>query len=278
MLGENVHNLTDYILVSENASAGSNSLSSYDACPASDSYDLVKPAIESWRRVYLPSTRQRLNPYFSNYNLTDSDILNFYGLCAFEVALKDEIEFCGLFTPVDFLNFKYEADLLFSYGFGPSFNWGSTFGGAYVNSLSNSLSSVENSTQQVFLDFTHNSNILAVETALGFFPDSSPSNPLPTQYNPHTYSQKSSSFVPFAGNLVTELFECEDSKYYVRHLVNEEVFPLTDCGYGPTHTSDSMRELQAYLNAPSCVNATINGIRNFNILCNATLVEEIYSY
>ncbi|CAB68657.1 extracellular acid phosphatase Pho1 [Schizosaccharomyces pombe] len=278
MFGEDVHNFTNYILVSENATAGSNSLSSYNACPASDADDFTTPALEAWRNVYMPPIRQRLNPYFSNYNLTNDDILNLYGICSYEIALQDYSEFCKLFNSVDFLNFEYEGDLSFSYGMGNSVKWGSIFGGAYANSLANSLRSVENNTQQVFFAFTHDANIIPVETALGFFTDNTPENPLPTSYQVHSHSMKASEFVPFAGNLITELFQCEDSKYYVRHLVNEEVFPLSDCGFGPSNTSDGMCELYAYLNSPVRVNGTSNGIQNFDTLCNASAVAAVYPY
>ncbi|EPX70509.1 thiamine-repressible acid phosphatase Pho4 [Schizosaccharomyces octosporus yFS286] len=284
MFGEEMANKTKFTYLAEDESPGSNSLSNYNSCPvyAENNIDLkeVNEAGLAWRNVFLPSIVNRLNPYFSNYNLTNEDVTSFFYLCAYELTLKDESDFCSLFNPSDIMNFEYSYDVEYSLYGGPSSKWVNVLGGPYVQSLANSLRSVYNESdyQKVFLAFTHDGQIIPVETALGFFPDITPEHPLPVTHNPYSYSMKTSSFVPFAGNLITELFHCQDQKYYVRHLVNQQVFPLTDCGYGPSNSPDGMCELSAYLNSPVRYNSTHNGTDIFNDACKAKPVNVTINY
>ncbi|WBW73857.1 multiple inositol polyphosphate phosphatase [Schizosaccharomyces osmophilus] len=275
MFGEEMANKTKYIYLAEDETAGANTLSGHKACNVYNEKKInqkkTKHVLSEWEEIFLSPIKTRLNPYFSDYNLTNDDVRSFFYLCAFEVALKDESDFCSLFTPSEVINFEYDYDLKFSFHTGPASEWSSIMGGAYIHNLAESLRSISNETnhQKTFFAFTHDTHIFAVETALGFFPDITHENPLPATFNPYTYSAKTSSFVPFAGNLITELFQCQDQKYYVRHLVNQQVFPLTDCGYGPSHSSDGMCELSAYLNSPVRVNSTNNGTNIFNAACEA---------
>ncbi|EPX72899.1 thiamine-repressible acid phosphatase Pho4 [Schizosaccharomyces octosporus yFS286] len=275
MFGEEMKNKSNFIYVPEDESAGSATLSDFKACPVFNEkridHEKTKHIRSQWEKIFLAPIRTRLNPYFLNYSLTNDDVRSFFYLCAFEVALKDGSDFCSLFTSSEIINFEYDYDLKFSFHGGPASKWSSIVGGAYVNNLAESLRSVNNETnnQKTFFAFTHDTHIFAVEAALGFFPDITPETPLPATKNPYTYSAKTSSFVPFAGNLITELFQCQDQKYYVRHLVNQQVFPLTDCGYGPSHSSDGMCELSAYLNSPVRFNSTNNGTNIFNAACKA---------
>ncbi|KAL2313890.1 Thiamine-repressible acid phosphatase pho4 [Schizosaccharomyces pombe] len=276
MFGDDMQNKTNFIVLPEDDSAGANSLAMYYSCPVYEDNNIDENTTEaahtSWRNVFLKPIANRLNKYFdSGYNLTVSDVRSLYYICVYEIALRDNSDFCSLFTPSEFLNFEYDSDLDYAYWGGPASEWASTLGGAYVNNLANNLRKGVNnaSDRKVFLAFTHDSQIIPVEAALGFFPDITPEHPLPTDKNTFTYSLKTSSFVPFAGNLITELFLCSDNKYYVRHLVNQQVYPLTDCGYGPSGASDGLCELSAYLNSSVRVNSTSNGIANFNSQCQA---------
>ncbi|EPY51665.1 thiamine-repressible acid phosphatase Pho4 [Schizosaccharomyces cryophilus OY26] len=275
MFGNEIANKTKFVYLAEDETPGANSLSNYNSCPVySDNnidYKQVEEAHSIWENIFLVPIRNRLNPYFSNYNLTNDDVRSFFYLCAYELTLKDESGFCSLFTPSEIINFEYDYDLEFSLWGGPSSKWANVLGGPYIHNLAKSLRSVYNESnyQKTFFAFTHDGQILPIEAALGFFPDITPEHPLPLTYNPYTYSLKTSSFVPFAGNLITELFQCQDQKYYVRHLVNQQVFPLTDCGYGPSNSSDGMCELSAYLNSPVRSNSTYNGTDTFNAACQA---------
>lgn len=276
LFGDKMYEKTNFILISEGKAAGANSLSMYNACPVFKDNNFHKNATDAahavWRNIFIEPIVNRLAKYFdSSYKLTINDVRSLFYICEYEIAIKDHSDFCSIFTPSEFLNFEYDSDLDQAYGGGPVSEWASTLGGAYINNLADSLRNVTNPDfdRKVFLAFTHDSNIIPVEAALGFFPDITPENPLPTDKNVYTYSQKTSSFVPFAGNLITELFFCSDSKYYVRHLVNQQVYPLIDCGYGPSGTSDGLCELQAYLNSPIRANSTSNGISIFNTECQA---------
>ncbi|EPY52514.1 thiamine-repressible acid phosphatase Pho4 [Schizosaccharomyces cryophilus OY26] len=275
MFGDQMANKTNFIYIAEDETAGANTLSDHKACPVYNEKNVdhkeTKEAQSNWEDIFLAPIKTRLNLYFSDYNLTNDDVKSFYYLCVFEIALRDESDFCSLFTPSEVINFEYNTDLKFSFHGGPASEWSETLGGAYVHNLAESLRSVYNETnyQKTFFAFTHDTHIIPVEAALGFFSDVTPENPLPVTYNPYTYSAKTSSFVPFAGNLITELFQCQDQKFYVRHLVNQQVFPLTDCGYGPSNSSDGMCELSAYLNSPVRSNSTYNGTDTFNVACKA---------
>ncbi|EEB08895.1 thiamine-repressible acid phosphatase pho4 [Schizosaccharomyces japonicus yFS275] len=281
MFGREYANRTNVLYMAEDDSAGFNSLSSYYACPtyetSSPDPEIVEKVHDTWRGIFLKAPRERLSGFLKGYNLTDKDVRNLFSICQYEIALKDESEFCNLFTPTDVLNFEYDNDLDFAYWGGPAASYeGKILGAAYVNSVAEQMRKLANGTlteddQQVFYGFTHDAQIIPVENALGFFPDIN-ANGLPADRNPFFYSQKTSDFVPFAGNLLTEVFQCSDNKYYVRHLVNQQVFPLTDCGFGPSGSSDGLCELEAYLSSSVRSNYTLNGRNLYVDYCksNAT--------
>ena len=78
-------------------------------CPKAGSSD---NQTNIWSSVYGPPIAYRLNTQALGANVTAKDISNFISLCALETVAKDTlIQFCALFTPDEFAQFEYWADL-----------------------------------------------------------------------------------------------------------------------------------------------------------------------
>ncbi|EEB06904.1 thiamine-repressible acid phosphatase pho4 [Schizosaccharomyces japonicus yFS275] len=274
MLGRSYVNETTFQYVPEDSSASINTLSGNDDCKNYENYNSTSSAVvKAYLKKALEAPRKRLSEYLvDGQEFTTDDVVNMFSLCAYENALQGESDFCDLFTPTEFRAWEYSYDLKFSYENGPSNPWTQPVGAAFANNMANQILKLVNGTtseddQQIFLAFTHDSHITTVETSLGFFPDTTPSKPLAPSFNYYNQSLKTSQYVPFGGNLITEVFKCDDDKFYVRHLVNQRTFPLTDCGNGPSGVSDGLCEVNAYLNSDARRDAVFHGIETYKETC-----------
>jgi len=85
-------------------------------CPAAGSSDAET---ETWTAIYGTPIAARLNAQAPGADLVAADISNLIPLCAFESVAKDVASpFCALFTPAEFAQYEYYADLDKFYGTG----------------------------------------------------------------------------------------------------------------------------------------------------------------
>jgi len=85
-------------------------------CPNAGSSN---PQTDAWAAIYGAPIAERLNAQASGANVAAADISNLIPLCAFETLVKHTTSpFCALFTPAEFAQFEYFADLDKYYGTG----------------------------------------------------------------------------------------------------------------------------------------------------------------
>ncbi|KIM38767.1 hypothetical protein M413DRAFT_241634 [Hebeloma cylindrosporum] len=220
-------------------------------CPNAGSSDLQTDA---WNAIYGAPIAERLNAQAPGANLVAADISNLIPLCAFEsIAQNATSPFCALFTPAEFAQFEYFADLDKYYGTGYGQALGPVQGVGYINELLARLTGkpVSDNTQTnrtldaspvtfpldrtLYADFSHDNQMVAIYAALGLFNQSTPLDP--TMPDPKR-TWITSRLTPFSGRMVTERLSCRKkgsgghlvkSGEYVRILVNDALQPLTFC-------------------------------------------------
>lgn len=85
-------------------------------CPNAGSSDAQ---INTWSSIYGAPIVARLNAQAPGATLVATDVFNLFPLCAFEtLATEVPSPFCNLFTPEEFAQYEYNADLDKFYGTG----------------------------------------------------------------------------------------------------------------------------------------------------------------
>ncbi|KAG2142802.1 histidine phosphatase superfamily [Suillus bovinus] len=218
-----------------------------------------------WRDVFSASIVQRLNTAAVGAEILSEDIPGLMSLCAFETVFEEkESQFCDLFSLKEFRAYDYYQDLLKYYDTGYGNPLGRVQGVGYVNELLARLRGrpVEDRTQTnstldsspitfpldktVYVDFSHDNEMVAIYGALGLFPQMHPPNP--TKVGPQ-WNWVVSRLVPFSGRMITEKVQCFEAgvpRDFIRILVNDAIQPLAFCG-----TGDGLCELEAFVESQS---------------------------
>jgi len=77
------------------------------------------PETDAWTAIYAPPIADRINSKAIGANITAQDISDFIPICPFETVFEEKLSpFCNLFTPRDFADWEYYADLDKYYGTG----------------------------------------------------------------------------------------------------------------------------------------------------------------
>ncbi|SCV73399.1 BQ2448_7325 [Microbotryum intermedium] len=223
-----------------------------DTCPKLASS--LPSAQEEWRAVWTPAIIERLQRE-EDYGLDSLDIVHFAYLCAFEsLAINATSPFCGLFRRSELQYIEYDGDLdkYYEHSYGAKLARSQAVG--YLNEvlawMTGERSHVDEDRTQVNhtvdsnpktfplrakfmnVDFTHDDQLLAVITLLGFFHDVSLSTTLPCPMRTFVASK----MVPFAGRLVIEQVHSpmfENAFGWFRHdtvrvLVNDKRMNLSN--------------------------------------------------
>lgn len=237
----------EYELILQTEEMGyNNSLAGYFGCPNSEAKHAETGSDRKWKWVenYLKDAAKRLQHLLPGYpDFGPRDALVLQDICAFETAAYGSSPFCELFTETEWRGFEYHLDLMF---YGES-GWGSNVGPATGlpwleelharlthqliteshNGVNTTLSSDESTfplDQPFYADFTHDSVIVAVLSALQFDwikKDLSPKKiKVPRQFI-------LSRLTPFGARLYVEVLSCEDGDM-VRLKLNERVLNLGD--------------------------------------------------
>lgn len=254
-----------YKLVLQTEAPGSNAtLAGYYACPNSNNHSYIDGGTKmgEWAEIYLQEAVTRISkllPGLGEGQLTVRDVYNMQNICAYESAAYGSSPFCKLFTEKEWRGYEYAADLLF-YGMASHGTpVGASEGAGYVYELvsrlqgkliteeeagwgvNTTLTSSEDvfpTDQVMYLDMTHDSDIVSVLTALGldFLKKDLPSTKIlaPRQF-------VLSRLTPFGARLYFEVLSCEDdtssdvsSSKFVRLKLNNRVLPLSSLKSCPT--------------------------------------------
>lgn len=247
--------------------AWNSTLSPKHACPNAHNKEkkLGRKRASVWGKEYLPALVERLQPMVKGLDLTTDDVFNMMALCAYETAALGYSAFCPVFTKTEYESFEYSFDLGFhgDHGFGSE--TGRAEGMGWVGEFSDRLAkkpfegpiTSQNGTvdsnatyfpldQPVFVDFTHDTVLMAILTTLNM-----------TQFDgtmdvhhpdPHRIF-RASRVTPFGARLVFEVMECaegETTTDYIRTKINEAIIPLNE-DQGCTKRSDGLCRLDAFI-------------------------------
>ncbi|TAQ89790.1 hypothetical protein B7494_g1902 [Chlorociboria aeruginascens] len=234
-----------------------NSLSGSDACPNSYSSRNQggNQANKEWYTIYLQNATSRFQSMIQNFDWTIDDTYAAQTMCPYETVAYGYSPFCDLFTYDEWLSFSYSTDLSFAGSVGFQSPVARAIGHGWVqefiarlenHTLSYSHSQINTTlddntvtfplNQTLYFDFSHDTNIMAILTSLGFTQFSSF---LPATHYPGPHNLTVSHITPFATRLDIEVIEAPwpideqrnyikpgDETFYVHFLLNQRTLPL----------------------------------------------------
>ncbi|KAJ6079145.1 hypothetical protein N7467_008898 [Penicillium canescens] len=190
---------------------------------ASSMFANIAEPISTWQKTYLKDRTEKLRRLTGNYNWTVTDTYHAQSLCPYETISLGYSEFCQLFNYEEWEGFAYLMDLEFAglsgfmspTGRAQGIAWVEEFlarvEGHYVDvpsKLTGANMTLDTNpvtfplNQSLYLEFTHDANIVSVLTAFGLtqFDDF-----LPATHRPKNQQFSASKLIPFAGRLNIEI-------------------------------------------------------------------------
>jgi len=240
-----------------------NTLAAWDTCPNNDySYGYTQYAeMKDYKSKYLASALERFNSQVeSGFQFTAEDLYEFQQFCAYETNNLGFSKFCNLFSQKEWEEYNYYQSVT-NYASG---SFGNPMGRAlgvgwveeFIDRLTNttyspSTQAEQNSTldsnpiyfplgQSLYMDFTHDSQIVSIITALGF--EQFKTNWTFKGPDHDQQNFESSKITPFAAQLAFEIIECDaevpadrssesingtSSTKYVHAILNDNTLSLS---------------------------------------------------
>ncbi|KAF3045673.1 hypothetical protein E8E12_011133 [Didymella heteroderae] len=234
-------NETERVTVSEDESEGADSLTPYKGCPKYSSSFGSKQSGE-FQKVYTAPIIERFRAYAPSFNWTANDITAMQQLCGYETVIRGSSPFCDLdlFSPDEWLQFEYMNDIQYFYNTGYGNEISGVLGFPWLNATAQQLLA-GNSTQDLYVSFTHRELPPTVAVALGIFNNTlwtggNINATMPLNKINYQRAWRSSRILPFLTNIAIERLECDSYGYpagtYVRVLVNQDPQQL-ECAVGP---------------------------------------------
>jgi acid phosphatase len=235
-------NETERVTISEDQSEGADSLTPYKGCPKYSSSFGSKQSGE-FQKVYTAPIMERFRAYAPSFNWTANDITAMQQLCGYETVIRGKSPFCDLdlFSPDEWLQFEYMNDIQYFYNTGYGNEISGVLGYPWLNATAQQLLA-GNSTQDLYVSFTHRELPPTVAVALGIFNNTAwagaanINNTMPFNKINYQRAWRSSRILPFLTNIAIERLECDSYGYpagtYVRVLVNQDPQQL-ECAVGP---------------------------------------------
>lgn len=271
--GANYTQNVTFNILPETSASGPGSLFGFDTCP-NYNQTLLSGQQRAWESIYLPPIVDRFNSLITGFKWNTSTVSMAQTMCQYETAVSApefQSPWCTLFTPSEQVNFEWDNDINYLQYAYTSPN-AVALGGTYVQLVAEQLRKGSN-TQGMFATFSHDNSIMPIITALGMYRHDNFTSPtlVPTSHNPYAREFKSGKTVNFAGNFAVELFTCSQAQF-VRLQNNQAVYPLEDCGPGPSGGPDGMCELNAWLDSAAVRDSVKHGVVNGAKLCgNGTI-------
>ncbi|KAL6454678.1 PHO5 Repressible acid phosphatase [Candida maltosa Xu316] len=230
-----------FSIISEDEDSGVNSLTPRYGCPNYNS-SANSATVKEYNTTYLKDIADRLVKENPGFNITASEISSFVDWCAFETNVRGSSPFCDIFTNEEFVKASYANDLSNYYSNGPGNNFTKVVGSTLLNA-SLALLKDESNSNQIWLSFSHDTDLEIFHSALGLV---EPSEDLPTDYIPFPNPYVHSSIVPQGARIYTEKLRCGNDSY-VRYIINDAVVPISKCATGPGF-SCKLDDFEDYIN------------------------------
>jgi hypothetical protein len=246
-----------------------NTLAPYWTCPKSGESMIGSRNRRQWEAIYLKNRTADFASHIQGIQWGVKETLALQSLCAYETVAFGYSSFCELFNMQEYRDFDYAESIWFSQNVGFGAATGRAQGIGWVNemlrriekapldleTLSSENTTLDGSkiffplTQPIYVDFTHDSVIAAVLTALDFEQFSAWLPPTGPKNNKQRWS--TSRLTPFAARLVVELIECDDGEF-IHFGLNGRTLSLKQDKYGKGRTEgDGWHRLDSYLHGMS---------------------------
>jgi len=229
--------------------------------------------VNPWKKIYLPPIREALDKTLK-VKLTNEDVYGLMFMCPFHTSMIREGDtsskklspFCKIFTVDQFKDFAWQdfawQGALDKYYIGkskyPSEYELSPLG--YTKNLRTRLETSKESDIKFYADFSHDNEMAGIFNVLGLFRQK---EDLSHEKRDDSSTYKVSRIVPFGTRMVVERLTCtskpsgskgkrsggsikDDSKEFVRVLVNDDVQPLEWC-HG---AKDGLCEVKEFIKGP----------------------------
>ncbi|OAX34165.1 phosphoglycerate mutase-like protein [Rhizopogon vinicolor AM-OR11-026] len=238
-------------------------------CPGYDSRYGAK-ASNQWSSTYLPPITYRLNRLLPGVGLNDTDTHGALYACVYDLAAGKESPWCNVFYAHELAAFEYEMDLILNtiMGYLTYNNTGRVLGSVFVNKLIERFSNASEEAQSLYLEFGHDSTIMAIMAAMDLNRDDPPLSP----HGPPLRRKFRSSYqVPFAANMIWERFTCKKSFNgpQIRLVLNEETYPLLSCAKTMQDRKYGTCSLEAFTRVNEFSTSISFGDDTWEAVCNA---------
>ncbi|TPX11377.1 uncharacterized protein E0L32_001195 [Thyridium curvatum] len=260
----------DVSSIYESKEAGADSLTPYKSCPAYSSSAGSDQSDEYVQKFTAPIAARLNSLAPGGFNFTADDVYGMMELCGYETVVRGSSRFCDpdLFSPDEWLQWEYSADVQYHYnsGYGNPISgvvglpWLNATAGLLLSSPQTNAASDDRKAQDLYISFTHRELPPMVLVAMGLFNNSEfdgalaearINDTMPLDRINHRRAWKSSHVLPFLSNIAVERLDCtqsygfDDGEYY-RVLVNNAPQELPACGDGPGQ-SCSRQGFEEYL-------------------------------
>lgn len=232
-----------------------NSLAGYFACPNAFKNTAPFEASAKWKATYLKDATERFKPLVGGYEWTVDDTYAAQMMCPYETVAYGYSVFCDLFTYEEWEGFGYAIDIEFAGSSGFQSPTGRAVGIGYQQEI---LARLKNETlgyshsqinvtldsstetfplnQNLYFDFSHDSNIVSILTAFGIKQFSQFLDPT---RHPGQHNFTVSHVTPFGARLDMEIIRTpmplssDRSEYleggetkYIHFILNQRTLPL----------------------------------------------------
>lgn len=246
-----------------------NTLAPYMTCPNSNKQMFGSHNRRYWENIYLANKTTTFAKLITDMEWTVKDTAAAQLLCPYETVANGYSQFCELFNYQEWKDFNYAESIWFEQNCAFGAPTGRAQGIGWVNQLIRRIEktpfdystiSSENSTfddndvyfplnQSLYVDFSHDSVISSVITALDF-KQFSKHMPRDGPVEGETY-YSTSKLHPFAARLAVEIVECDDNEEteeYIHFTLNQRTVPLDSKKYGEGYTEgDGWAKLDSWL-------------------------------
>jgi len=228
--------------------------------------------VDLWKATYLPPIRETLkktlNVELKDNELTKDDVFGLMFLCPFETSIlrkgktssKTLSQFCNIFTKDQFKDFAWQG-ALDKYYMGKS-KYPSKYDLSPLGYTENLHTRLKQSKEDIkfYADFSHDNEMAGIFNVLGLFRQK---EDLSHKERDDSSTYTVSRIVPFGTRMVVERLTCtskpsgskgkrnggsikDDSKEFVRVLVNDDVQPLEWC----RGAKDGLCEVGEFIKGP----------------------------
>lgn len=215
-----------YNVIAEDATMGGNSLTPRNGCKKFTESKVDEELFNI--TTHLKDIKKRLIKETPNLEITYQDLDNLFEMCAYEINVKGYSPICGIFNNNELIMNEFKQDLKLYYQIGYGNKMSSPVGSVFAKALVRLLKESDLNKNKIWLNFTHDYDLINFYVALGLFKDE-----LSKQIKFNRQFKKS-FIIPQSTRLIIEQFKFKGESY-VRIIINESVVPLS-CKMGPGYS------------------------------------------